>query len=114
MISGQRHSEILEGLKLCRACGAECVFECQLMPALVYILQTHLCCPPHHNQLTGSTDAPPSPSHGPPKAVEFGTVIIFTCSASCWEENCTSQQSICNFRREMVFVQSESTDSLNQ
>ncbi len=97
LISGERHSEILQGVKLCSACGAECTFECQLMPALVYVLQTYLCL---HRDCSEQL-----------RAMEFGTVIIFSCSASCWEEKVeTSAHSMCNFKKEMVFVQSESQE----
>lgn len=49
----------------CRHCGGETVFEFQLMPALVNYLKAA--------ETTGV-------------AVEFGTVLVFTCKQSCWEE----------------------------
>ncbi|KAG8563227.1 hypothetical protein GDO81_015984 [Engystomops pustulosus] len=48
----------------CPRCGARRVFEFQLMPALVAMLQ--------------GTKAD--------LLLEFGTVLIFTCERSCWEE----------------------------
>lgn len=48
----------------CPRCGAQRVFEFQLMPALVAMLQG------------SNTDM----------LLEFGTLLIFTCERSCWEE----------------------------
>lgn len=48
----------------CPHCGAQRVFEFQLMPALVAMLQG------------SKTDM----------LLEFGTILIFTCERSCWEE----------------------------
>ena len=45
----------------CQHCGAPRVFELQLMPPLVYLLKA-------------STGA----------SVEFGTILVYTCSKSCW------------------------------
>ncbi|XP_061630942.1 programmed cell death protein 2-like isoform X1 [Phyllopteryx taeniolatus] len=49
----------------CEACGGPRTFELQLMPALVGLLSW-----------TGGTE-----TGSPP---EFGTVLVFTCAASCW------------------------------
>ena len=84
------------------------MFECQLMPALVYVLQTHLT----HGQAVGQEEGHTTRRDISEqlRTVEFGTVIVYSCSASCWEgkktQNC---HPIFNFKREMVFVQSEST-----
>ncbi|XP_055504776.1 programmed cell death protein 2-like [Leucoraja erinacea] len=48
---------------VCEICGAPRVFEFQLMPALVSLLQS-----------VDATEA----------SVEFGTVLVFTCEESCW------------------------------
>lgn len=48
----------------CLRCGAQRVFEFQLMPALVAMLQG------------SKTDL----------LLEFGTILIFTCERSCWED----------------------------
>lgn len=74
----------------CEACGAPRVFECQLMPALVYILQTRLGRQSSCQQ---------------PVAVEFGTAIVYSCSASCWDE--TGSRTF-NVRKEVLTVQGES------
>lgn len=63
--------------RFCPSCGGEVVFELQLMPALVNFLQT-------------------SEKAGP--ATEFGTVIVFTCKNSCWDDKSTT-------KRELVLVQ---------
>ncbi|KAJ8318811.1 hypothetical protein KUTeg_003902 [Tegillarca granosa] len=63
----------------CVHCGEENVYELQLMPALVNVLQ-----------IPGMS--------GP--ATEFGTIIVFTCRSSCWKHGD-------NYRREQVLVQSD-------
>ncbi|KAM4018682.1 programmed cell death protein 2-like isoform 2-T2 [Anomaloglossus baeobatrachus] len=58
----------------CPLCGAARVFEFQLMPALVTMLQ-------------GSKSE---------MSLEFGTVLIFTCERSCWEDGAqTPVQEYC-------------------
>lgn len=57
-------SEVTE-LPACSHCGAQRIFEFQLMPALVSILR--------------------SANLG--LSVEFGTVLIYTCEKSCWPQN---------------------------
>ncbi|XP_035868297.1 programmed cell death protein 2-like isoform X3 [Phyllostomus discolor] len=57
-------SEVTE-LPACSHCGAQRIFEFQLMPALVSMLR--------------SADSGLS--------VEFGTVLIYTCEKSCWPRN---------------------------
>ncbi|KAL3876330.1 hypothetical protein ACJMK2_034192 [Sinanodonta woodiana] len=63
----------------CSECGSVRVFELQLMPALV----PYLCLPQ-------SSDP----------AVEFGTVLIYTCKASCWKDGDT-------VKSELALVQSD-------
>lgn len=63
----------------CGACGGSRTFELQLMPALVSLLQA---------------------ADGGGGQVEFGTVLVYTCTKSCWgagstrplEEECVVQQ----------------------
>ncbi|XP_045213190.2 programmed cell death protein 2-like [Mercenaria mercenaria] len=50
----------------CCHCGGEVVFELQLTPALI-----------NHLRLPGQTGS----------AVEFGTVLVYTCKQSCWDES---------------------------
>lgn len=40
--------------------------------------------------------------------IEFGTVLVFTCSASCWDESSHS------FREEMVIIQQDADDRIVQ
>ena len=65
----------------CQHCGAARVFELQLMPPLVYLLKT-------------SSDV----------AIEFGTVIVYTCSKSCWHVGSLA-------REEYLYIQSEPENS---
>ncbi|NWX31190.1 PDD2L protein, partial [Notiomystis cincta] len=53
-----------QGIPACSHCGSSRVFEFQLMPTLVSMLQS-------------DSDL----------SVEFGTVIIYTCERSCWPTN---------------------------
>lgn len=55
----------------CESCGARRCFELQAMPALIQGLEVEGC-----TQLQGP-------------AVEFGTVLFYSCSASCWKEGDT-------------------------
>ena len=57
----------------CKQCGSECQFELQLMPQIIFLLQEGLKC---------NSDQTLSP-------VEFGTVLIYTCQQSCWQEGQT-------------------------
>ncbi|XP_046578632.1 LOW QUALITY PROTEIN: programmed cell death protein 2-like [Haliotis rubra] len=64
----------------CPVCGAARVFELQLVPSLV----PYLC---------------QEKEQGP--VLEFGTVLVYTCSRSCWEE------ALQEPREELVIVQSD-------
>ncbi|NXA06793.1 PDD2L protein, partial [Sapayoa aenigma] len=57
-------ADISQGIPACSNCGSSRVFEFQLMPALVSLLQS-------------DSDL----------SVEFGTVIVYTCERSCWPTN---------------------------
>ncbi|KAM6064373.1 programmed cell death protein 2-like isoform 2-T2 [Theristicus caerulescens] len=71
-------ANINKGIPACSNCGSNRVFEFQLMPALVSMLQS-------------DSDL----------SVEFGTVIVYTCERSCWPPN---QQTPLE---EFVFVQED-------
>ncbi|XP_052263001.1 programmed cell death protein 2-like isoform X2 [Dreissena polymorpha] len=68
-----------QGSRGCGHCGGLAVFELQLTPALV-------------NRLRFSYTTGP--------AVEFGTVLVFTCRDSCWDGSAT-------YRTEQVVVQAD-------
>ncbi|NXP47604.1 PDD2L protein, partial [Heliornis fulica] len=57
-------ANINKGIPACDNCGSNRIFEFQLMPALVSMLQS-------------DSDL----------SVEFGTVIVYTCERSCWPTN---------------------------
>ncbi|NXG51957.1 PDD2L protein, partial [Psilopogon haemacephalus] len=57
-------ANIDKGIPACSNCGGSRVFEFQLMPALVSMLQS-------------DSDL----------SVEFGTVLVYTCERSCWPTN---------------------------
>ena len=78
-----QHGEIT-----CKSCDAPAVFEFQLMPPLVYMLQNNA------QQSKTADDAETG-------IVEFGTVLVFSCSKSCWDNREGS------FREETVFVQAD-------
>ncbi|BES91579.1 Programmed cell death protein 2, C-terminal putative domain [Nesidiocoris tenuis] len=70
--------------RACRYCGAEALFELQVLPTLIRCLR-----------LVGS-DSSASGSH-----LEFGTVMLFSCSKSCWDSLDSS------YREEQLVVQVE-------
>lgn len=77
----------------CKNCGSPCVYEFQLMPALVYIIQKYV-----KEKLSSSgSDLP---------LIEFGTVIVYTCSKNCWDDSCPS------FKEERCFVQFDPDEPL--
>lgn len=65
----------------CHYCGAPRVFELQLMPPLVYLLKA-----------SSGVD------------IEFGTVLVYTCSKSCWHDGSLACE-------EYICVQSEPEDT---
>ncbi|NXB17938.1 PDD2L protein, partial [Rhagologus leucostigma] len=67
-----------QGIPACSNCGSSRVFEFQLMPTLVSMLQS-------------DSDL----------SVEFGTVIVYTCERSCWPTNHQTPLE------EFVFVQED-------
>lgn len=71
------------------------MYEFQLMPPLVYILQQNQ----KRRQAVLKDQGVPQ-SQG--RIVEFGTVLIYTCSNSCWENSLTRDPQ---FKEEIVVVQ---------
>ncbi|NXI65043.1 PDD2L protein, partial [Anseranas semipalmata] len=76
-------ANINEGIPACSNCGSKRIFEFQLMPAMVSMLQS---------------DADLS--------VEFGTVIVYTCERSCWPTNHQTPLE------EFIFVQEDPDQKL--
>ncbi|XP_027595975.2 programmed cell death protein 2-like isoform X2 [Pipra filicauda] len=72
-----------QGVPACSSCGSSRVFELQLMPALVSLLQSD----------SGLS-------------VEFGTVIVYTCERSCWPTNHQTPLE------EFIFVQEDPDQKL--
>jgi len=83
LIITKLESSALSNVNKCRHCQAPCVFEFQLMPALVNFLKID-------NRI----------------GLEFGTVFVYTCSANCWNND------IDLFRFENVFVQADPDQNL--
>ncbi|NWV01610.1 PDD2L protein, partial [Upupa epops] len=78
-------ANIDKGIPACSSCGSNRIFEFQLMPALVSMLQS-------------DSDL----------SVEFGTVLVYTCERSCWP---TDQQTALE---EFIFVQDDPDQRLFQ
>ena len=74
------------------------MYELQLMPPLVYILHQSLV----RVQSTAPKDINLDLLLPKEKIVEFGTVLIYSCSASCWKEN---PNNTAQFREELAIVQ---------
>ena len=79
VISSQQEQQPPKEIPHCPNCQGARLFEMQLMPALVHILNT----------------SSPIAEH-----LDFGSVLVYTCSNSCWNLRDT-------FRVEYAFVQSE-------
>ncbi|NXC44806.1 PDD2L protein, partial [Penelope pileata] len=76
-------ANIDKGIPACGNCGSKRIFEFQLMPALVSMLQ-------------GDADL----------SVEFGTVVVYTCERSCWPANHQTPLE------EFIFVQEDPDQKL--
>ncbi|NXA35072.1 PDD2L protein, partial [Eudromia elegans] len=76
-------ANINKDIPACSNCGSKRVFEFQLMPALVSMLQS-------------DTD----------QSVEFGTAIVYTCERSCWPTNHQTPLE------EFIFVQEDPDQKL--
>ena len=72
------------------------------MPSLVYFFQKVL------DSL--NSKQPMKLYVGPQDVPEYGTVCVYTCSQSCWEDNAVNSGS--RFRREWTFVQPDPDASL--
>lgn len=77
-------SNMAQLVPACTSCGGARTFELQLMPALVSLLQTR----------TSSSE------------LEFGTVLVFTCTNSCWTAGSDSPVE------EFCFVQTDPDQQL--
>uniref|UniRef100_A0A7S4LJL5 Programmed cell death protein 2 C-terminal domain-containing protein n=1 Tax=Eutreptiella gymnastica TaxID=73025 RepID=A0A7S4LJL5_9EUGL len=60
------NEKIPHELPECKACGAPCVVELQLMPTIVYVLK-----PYNHTHVAGD------------EGLDFGTVTVYSCSQMC-------------------------------
>ncbi|KAH0566700.1 programmed cell death protein 2-like [Cotesia glomerata] len=74
-------SPIRWNIEPCKNCGAERIFELQILSTIIPKLKLVPCRDRDYE-------------------IEFGTVLIFTCSASCWSANDT-------YKEEYVIVQAE-------
>ncbi|TRY72459.1 hypothetical protein TCAL_10545 [Tigriopus californicus] len=84
------------GLLKCSHCGDRMICEVQILPTLLPVL--HL----RSSVAVYEPDATTTISSASSEALEFGTVLIYTCRASCWE---TSDDK--SYRLEHVIVQEE-------
>ncbi|XP_077990415.1 programmed cell death protein 2-like [Glandiceps talaboti] len=63
-------NDMHKSIPSCKSCGGQRIFEFQLMPALVSILK-----------IADTSDIP----------IDFGSVYIYSCKNSCWQENETEK-----------------------
>ena len=78
------------------------------MPTIVYVLNQSLKKEKTRGEPKDSGQKNiPQPEE---KVVEFGTVLVYSCSVSCWEENLTSSA---HFREGIVVVQPD-PDTFNK
>lgn len=70
-----------EGAGKCQHCGGSTIFELQLTPQLLL-----------HLRVAGVQGVP----------LEFGTVVVFTCAASCWEEKDSVKEEVLIVQCEVI------------
>ena len=79
------------------------------MPPLVYLIQTVLKDDKALRQKHSISERRgPGNEFGVSSGIEFGTVLVFTCSASCWDDSTPT------FREESVIVQRDPDDKIVQ
>ena len=61
----------------CSSCNGLLAFECQLMPAMLHLLQTEKKATPHHLREIDST------LNATSKGMEWATILIYSCSLDC-------------------------------
>ena len=83
--------DLLSRVPACEYCHAPRTFEFQFMPGLIYFLQQSL------NAIQSCQSTVGLPLSSP----EYGTVLVFTCGKSCWNDSKTDS----TFKTEWVFVQ---------
>ena len=72
------------------------------MPSLVYFFQ---------NALDSLNLKQPMKLYiGPHEVPEYGTVLVYTCSQSCWEDSVVNGEN--SFRQEWALVQPDPEESL--
>ena len=73
-------SPLLGGsIGLCSNCGANKVFEMQLLPTLLHFLRCDRSSGISRGAAVGDDDDPLS-------LIDFGTALVFSCEKSCWNE----------------------------
>lgn len=77
------------------------MYELQLMPTLVYVLCQNLT--QIQAQSTGAKDSELALPRE--RVVEFGTVLVYSCLASCWDMEENPGNYSARFRKEIVVVQ---------
>ncbi|XP_031567234.1 programmed cell death protein 2-like [Actinia tenebrosa] len=126
-ISSSTASDIMSAVPRCQYCGSQRVYELQLMPALVVLLKIkesslHSALPetsdkprtnPQYKQISDDKlingrkdsnrelDTPSEDISSKNQGIEFGTVIVFSCGKSCWDDSLES----CSLREEFLVVQ---------
>lgn len=83
--------EEIKSIPQCIHCGGSCVFELQLLPQIIYLLQEGL--------KTATAASDPILKGITLPVVEYGTVLVYTCKESCWNDECNQ------FCKENLIVQ---------
>ncbi|KAJ2798603.1 hypothetical protein H4R21_003862 [Coemansia helicoidea] len=110
---GWRRGCSTDGLPKCPRCGARRVFECQIMPALLSVLQLS-----SHAQQTAGREADLRAAAAQGLAggrllqsfdlgMEFGAALVFVCEADCHREQPSGRPGA-TYYDELVLVQQES------
>ena len=80
----------------CKNCGSQCVFEFQILPQLIHILQSAIREKLHDGSASQYLKY---------EAVEYGTVLVYTCSKSCWSNNTSDSTSTNNSTSNNLWVE---------
>jgi len=107
----------------CKLCGAQCLFELQLLPQILYYLKVDTALESAHQAAQDSAlkdDIRMTPQLAQAvagKAIDFSTLCIYTCGASCGTDSAFAQPPLSMsgliYREEVVWVQLDESTELN-
>jgi len=107
----------------CRYCGEQCKFELQLLPQILYFLKVDAALESEHQaaqEMALKEDTRMTPELAKVvagKAIDFATICIYTCPASCGVDTASATPPLSRagltYRDEAVWVQLDESTELN-